>query len=183
MSQENVFIFYNYSNAVYQTLVALVDFVNLNKVDPEVASKLQLQTISLEDNINTDFILIKSILSEINNSYALWVHTGIPDDITVIFSIISLIIISLSILVQDYNTLATQFGFDFNLNETIFILLGATLNETKNNALQLVKKSNILHTSEHYEKAIDHILINKGLSDRFSKEDIFSLLNPLINSL
>jgi len=176
MSQENVFLFYSYAEAVNKTLQVALQFSNNNKVEPEVISKLQLQTVSLEQNISKDFILIKFILSNINSSFALWVHTGIPNYF-ILGTIMIILNILLEILSNNYTTLATESGFNFNDNEVKFILIGQTLENIKNNAVQLVKSSiNI----SNYSKDDVLSFANESLNTRFSVDDINSIMKKLL---
>jgi len=77
--------------------------------------------------------------------------------------------ILLELLSYNYTTLATESGFNFNDNEVKFILIGQTLENIKNNAVQLVKSSiNI----SNYSKDDVLSFANESLNTRFSVDDI-----------
>jgi hypothetical protein len=181
MSQENVFLFYNYAEVVNETLKVALQFFENNNIEPEVVSKLQLKTVSLEDVLNEDFNIIKFILSEINNYFALWLNSG-TYEYFLIFIIVIVLNILLEILSLNYTTLASQSGIDFNQDEVSFILVGQVLNNTKNNALRLVKKSSISNSVvEDKEKIVESVLGFNELSSKFSKELILNTVSNILN--
>ena len=128
MAQFNVFLYYNYTETVNQTLNTIISLAEFNSVlEPELVSKLQLQTVSLEyyPYLHKDFFLIKTLLSDIANLLALWVHTGVPHDF-ILFIIAIILVLILDILSINYNVLANECGFDFNVDELKFILSGSS---------------------------------------------------------
>jgi len=175
MAQFNVFLYYTYAEAVNQTLTTVLTLSEFNYIiDPTVVSKLQLQTVSLEyyPYLSEDFLFIKSILSEINNLLALWVHTGVPQDLT-LFVISIVLLLLLDILSINYNVLAKDSGFDFNENELKFILIGQSLDNTKNNAIRLIKNSSISNlVVDDKEKLVESVLGFGNLSTKFNKNDV-----------
>ena len=175
MAQFNVFLYYSYAEAVNKTLTTILTLPESNFIiDPYVVSKLQLQTVSLEDYpyLSEDFLFIKTILSEINNLLALWVHTGVPQDFT-LFIISIVLLLLLDILSINYNSLAKECGLDFNEDEVKFILIGQSLNNTKNNALRLVKNSSVSKSVvDDKEKLVESVLAFGNLSTKFGKEHV-----------
>jgi len=182
MSQENVFLFYSYAELVNQTLNAAVNFAQDDKVCQNVVADLQLQTVSLKENIGNDFLIIKFILSEINNLFALWVHTGIPKDLT-LFVIVIVLLLLLEVLSLNYTTLATQSGFDFNSDEVKFILIGQTLETTKNNGVKLVRNSSVLNLPvDNKDKLVESVLAFGNLSTKISHEHVLNVIAKLNNN-
>jgi hypothetical protein len=182
MAQFNVFLYYSYAETVNQTLQTIITLDQFNSIiDPTVVSKLQLQTVSLEyyPYLSEDFLFIKTILSEINNLLALWVHTGVPQDLT-LFVISIVLVLLLEILSINYNALATESGFDFNQDELNFILIGQSLDNTKKNALSLIKKSSVLNSVvDDKEKLVESVLGFSTLSSKFNKDDVLRSIASL----
>ena len=179
MSQENVFLFYSYAEIVNETLNATVKFAEDDNVDPDVVADLQLETVGLKENIGDDFLIIKLILSEINNLLALWVHTGIPKDLS-LFVIVIVLILLLELLSLNYSALAKQSGFDFNYDEVKFILVGQTLDTVRNNAVKLVRNSSVVNSVvDDKEKLVESILTFGKLGTKFSRDDVLDVIAKL----
>ena len=182
MAQFNVFLFYSYAEAVNKTLTTILTLPESNFIiDPTVVSKLQLQTVSLEDYpyLDEDFLFIKFILSEINNLLALWVHTGVPQDL-ILFVISIILLLLLDILSINYNVLAKECGFDFNENELKFILIGQSLDNTRNNAVRLIKNSSVSKlVVDDKEKLVESVLGFGNLSSKFGNDDVLHAIAEL----
>ena len=169
MSLENVYIFYQYANVIKKTLEKTLEIAETGKICPDVIANLQLETVSLNESLFEDFFVTKEILSEINCIYALWVNTGTQDE-ELLFIIFFVLNILLYILSNNYEKLSNESGFDFNKDETIFILIGQTLNDLQKQSLNAVKNSNMLNKSvENNEKIFEKVLEFGKLSQKFTK--------------
>lgn len=182
MAQFNVFLFYTYAEALNKTLQTVSRLPDSNFIiDPEVVSKLQLQTVSLEYEpyLNEDFLLIKTILSDINNLLSLWVHTGVPQDF-ILFVISIVLLLLLDILSINYNVLAKECGFDFDQDELKFILVGQSLDNTKNKAVRLAKNSSVSNlVVDDKEKLVESVLGFGNLLSKFNKDDVLNVIASL----
>ena len=184
MSLENVYTYYNYANAIEKTLQETLNISETRIINPVVISNLQLITVSLDEGISYDFLIIKEILSQINCFYALWANSGIPQDsgnfyLYIIFIILNIL---LNILAYNYNELASQYDIDFTSNEVNFILTGKklfNLNRTSLNAIIDSHSKLLMNNEVDNAKTLEAVFQFGRLSEKFNDNDILAIINNL----
>ena len=81
---------------------------------------------------------------------------------------------------QLQTVLAKECGFDFNQDEVKFILIGQSLDNTRNNAVRLVKNSSVKNSVvDDKEKLVESVLGFGNLSSKFGYDGVLRAIAKL----